>query len=64
MIPLIEEKYTLVFIDEAGFNFNLFSNRAWCDKGKKFYYPVQKKSCNYTVTAAMTYEKILGYVVY
>lgn len=64
MIPLIPKLDTnLIFIDEAGFNFDTFQKKAWCDKGKPFFFPTSTKSVNYSVCAAITKDEIVGYIV-
>lgn len=57
-------KCRMIFLDESGFNLNIRPTYFWGPKGQLIHGSRPVKSCNYSLLAAMDYEKIIGWVLF
>lgn len=63
VLNLLNKKEILIFIDETGVNFDLHQKKAWIEVGKRFYYPMPKKSVNYTIVGGIIDFKFIAYCI-
>jgi len=64
-LSLLQQKYYFIFLDETSFHLNSNMRRyGWSKKGKKINWRIGMKSINYSMSAAISWDKILGVKLY
>ena len=64
IINHIENEKALIFLDETSFNLEGTKEWGWSKKGKRLFLEKNTKSNNYSLIAAMTIKRIMGFMIF